>query len=355
MLARLDLVRGQLVERGIDAFVIASLPNVRYLTGFTGSAGVAIAAAKEALFLTDSRYTTQAEQQVAGFEIREVAKPREGLVQALASLGAQRIGFEAAHLSVAEYQRIEEGVRPKELVPTEGLVEGIRLAKDSEEVACIRLAVELARQGFAAVQELIRPGVSEGEIALELEYRLKRMGSEGNAFDTIVASGERGAMPHGSASGRKLKSGELVTIDFGACVGGYYSDTTRTVPVGESASKQREVYRVVLEANRAGVRAVRPGVQAREIDQASRAVVEASGYGKFFGHGTGHGVGLEVHEGPRIATGVDTEIREGMVFTIEPGVYIPGWGGVRIEDMVLVTGDGCEVLTESIPKADLPS
>jgi len=256
---------------------------------------------------------------------------------------------------VAEHRRIEEGLPSKKLVAIEGLVEGIRLVKDPEEVSCIRLAVELARRGFAAVQEFIRPGVSEAEIALELEYQLKKMGSEGNAFDTIVASGERGAMPHGSASDRKLKGAELVTIDFGACAGGYYSDTTRTVPVGEPTSKQCEVYRVVLEANRAGIRAVRPGVQASEIDRASRAVVEAGGYGEFFGHGTGHGVGLEVHEGPRIAVGVDTEIREGMVFTIEPGVYVPGWGGVRIEDMVLVTGDGCEVLTESIPKADLPT
>lgn len=345
---RVETLRGTL-EPG-EGFLVTSRENVRYLSGFTGTAGVVLITAGRALFLTDFRYLTQSQEEVSCMERKIYVKPLEGLCEAVKDCGVSRLKFEAGSLHYAGYEELRDALKGVELSPTKDVVEDLRHVKDEEEVAAIRRAVEIAARAWE--ETLVGPleGARERDLAIDLELRLKRAGSEKSPFDFIVASGERGALPHGIASERRVRGGELVTFDFGACAEGYFSDLTRTVAVGPASGGLREIYGVVLEANRAGIAAVRPGARAQEVDAAARAVIEKAGYGERFGHGTGHGVGLEIHERLRIARGQERELARGMVFTVEPGVYVPGVGGVRIEDMVLVTGNGAEVLTADVPR-----
>jgi Xaa-Pro aminopeptidase len=333
----------------LDALLFCSRENLRYLCGFTGSDGVLLLTAATSVFLTDSRYTTQARVQVATDRIEEYRVQAEGVVAALRAAGSRRIGFESS----LAYGKVNDlrtrGESTWEWLALDEELEGLRLAKAAEEIAAIEAAAQLNALAFAEVEPLIRPGATERELALALEFALKRLGAEEKAFDFIVASGPRGALPHGVASDRRLAAGELVTIDFGCRVDGYHADETVTVAVGTVSGQLRQVFDTVLRAHDLALTAVAPGLPLVDLDRIAREEIAAAGYGEFFGHGLGHGVGLEVHEAPTVSPRSRSAIQPGMVFTIEPGIYLPDLGGVRIEDMVLATADGGRVLTR-IPK-----
>ncbi len=347
---RLRRVREAMAGQGLRAMAVFSLPNIRYLAGFSGSSAVCLITAKEALFFTDFRYRTQAAREVRGFERLEHKDLLEGLSAEVRRRRIKHLGFEGAHLSYAGFRSLKKRLRKVALSPTRELLERVRLCKEPGELTRIRRAVRIAAGALEESVGEIRPGRSEKEVALSLEFASRRLGSEGPPFDFIVAGGPRGALPHGRASERRLRKGEMVSIDFGAIHRGYNSDLTRTFALGRPSKRLKEVYQAVLDANGAALEAVRPGASAKEVDGAARGVIERAGFGCFFGHGTGHGVGLEVHEMPRISPGVKETLQVGMVITIEPGVYIPRLGGARIEDMVVVTPRGGEVLTAGVSK-----
>ncbi len=347
---RIEKVREKFSPNEIDGFVSFKRENIRYLTGFSGSTAAVFLTRDRAFFLTDFRYKTQAENEVKGnFDIRECKKIIESLSELIRSLGLRKIGFES-NLSYSIYLELQDKLNPARLVSTKNLIEDIRIVKYPEEVDCIRKAIGIAGRAFKGIRGIIRQGCKERDIAIEMEHRLRKEGTETIPFDIIVASGDRGAMPHGIAGDKIIKDGELVIVDFGSRYKGYHSDCTRTLAMGGFNTRQREIYDIVLSAQRNAIKAIKPGEKASEVDSKAREHIKNAGFGDNFGHGTGHGVGLEVHESPRIAEGQDDIIKEGMVFTVEPGIYIPGWGGIRIEDMALVTKDGCEVLTSSIEK-----
>lgn len=350
---RQQRLRSSLAAQKLSALLVTHLPNVRYLTGFTGSSGALLVPAKGTpSFFTDGRYTDQASEEVKGAKIRITST---GALRAAAEAAAKlkgSVGFEAQKTSVAEFQALKKLV-PR-LKPTTDMVEKLRWIKDEGEMRLIRSAIDLASRVFDAVVPEVTPGVLESALAAEIEYMSKRLGAAGMSFDTIVASGKRSALPHGRASNTPVAAKGFVIFDFGVIVDGYCSDMTRTVHVGRTDKRAERVYSAVLEAQLAGIKAVKAGVETSQVDQAARRVLEKAGLGGYFTHSTGHGVGLEIHESPGLrkkpkAAGIKNvkadRLQAGMVITIEPGVYIPGWGGVRIEDMVLVTDSGCEVLT----------
>jgi Xaa-Pro aminopeptidase len=355
--ARLELLGETLLEREVDMLLVQSAADLRYVTLFTGSHGAALVragggegrAGTPNLFLTDFRYKSQSAEQVPGAFAREIVAGEltDAIAEALAG-SAGRLGFDDANTTVAAAARLEEKLPDGwELVPCAGLVEGLRRVKDAGEVASIQAACELADQ---ALRELLEDGLAgraERDVAIDLELRMRRLGAEAPSFPSIVAAAEHGALPHAEPRDVEIPRDVLVTIDWGAVLDGYCSDCTRTFATGEGVSgRAREVHALVLEAQRAGVAAVRPGPNGREIDAVARAVIESAGEGERFGHGLGHGVGLQIHEAPRLSrTAGDEPIRAGNVVTVEPGVYIPGELGVRIEDLLVVTEDGSDTLT----------
>ncbi|HWP35050.1 MAG TPA: Xaa-Pro peptidase family protein [Thermodesulfobacteriota bacterium] len=354
--ARLARAAGIVTARGLDALLVTSLENLRYLSGFTGSDGALLVTADgQGRFLTDARYETQAAQETRDVTIAVYRRKLEGIADAVRGAGVARVGFEAAALSYEAAESLRRllagpesggGGVALEPVPAEALWP-LRMRKEPEELERMRRAIAIAAEALAHTLELAREGVRELDLALELEFAMRRRGAERIAFDTIVASGIRSALPHGRASEKKLAAGEFLTIDYGACYQGYHSDETWTGVLGEATPEQRRVFAVVKEAHDAGIAAVRPGVRASEVDAAARRVIEAAGYGRQFGHGTGHGIGLAVHEAPAVNATSPVVLEPGMVITVEPGIYLPGWGGVRLEDMVLVTETGAEVLTRT--------
>ncbi len=329
-----------------DGFLITSLPNIYWLTGFSGSAGTALVTSQRKVFITDFRYKEQSAQEVEGWEI-VIAEKR--LFDELPKLGiftdGFKLGFEAEHLTYYGYQRLQEVLPGADLIPCRGKVEGLKSVKDEEEIQRMREAARIADEAFQETLNLIHPGVREKEMATELDYQMKKKGAEKPSFETIVASGWRAALPHGLASEKEIRAGEMVIIDFGASYQGYCSDCTRTIFLGEPDEKQKGIYQLVHRAQKAGLERARAGVKASELDGISRKVIEEAGYGSNFGHSLGHGVGISVHEEPRVSAQSETVLKEGMVITIEPGVYIPNWGGIRIEDMVVIRRDGPEILT----------
>jgi Xaa-Pro aminopeptidase len=333
----------RLPELGVEAFLVTRPPNVRYLTGFTGSNGQLLLTADGALLLTDGRYAEQARREVP--DLRRTVYAGEfarAFAGACEDLGVRRVGFEAAGVTYRTYtELVATGV---ELVPTSQEVERLRWAKDPEELALVEAAQDVADRAFEAVLGRLAEGVTEREVATELDFTVRRLGAQDVAFETIVAFGESAAEPHHRPSDRPLRRGDVVKVDFGCVVGGYRSDMTRTVAFGEPDPRLREVYQVVRRAQEAGVRAVRAGATGGEVDRAAREVIRDAGYGERFPHSLGHGVGLEVHEGPTLRHEGTDVLPVGAVVTVEPGVYLEGVGGVRIEDMVVVTGDGCRVL-----------
>lgn len=345
---RLARLRQRMAAEGLDALWISAPANRRYLSGFSGSSGWLLITAREAELWTDFRYLDQAAQEAPGYTVvRHEAQLYPHLARRLQELEVRRLGFEAEHVRYGEWQRMRAALPESlELVGIGGWVEQLRRVKDEAELALIRQAARIADEALLEVLAGLRPGMAERQVALELEFAMRRRGATAAAFDLIVVSGPRSALPHGQPGPHPLEAGQFVTLDYGAVVGGYCSDCTRTVVVGRATPRHREVYQVVLEAQRRALEAIRPGVLGAEVDRAARQVIEAAGYGDRFGHATGHGVGLEVHEGPRLsALAEDERLEPGMVVTVEPGIYIPGWGGVRIEDLVVVTEDGGEILT----------
>jgi len=354
--ARLEGVRRALAEKELDGLLLTHRDNIGYVSGFTGSTAQVLITPSESLFITDSRYTIVARAQCPDFEIVETPAGSGGYGEALQQVltarpALQRLGFEAAHVPVAQWEKWQE-VSPKvEWVSTENSVETLRLTKDAGEIARIRRAITVAEAAFETIKPLLRPDVSERDIALELEFAMRRGGAEGIAFDTIVASGPQGALPHHHPNDRQLQTGDFVTLDWGATVDGYNSDITRTVGIGNISDKQREVYGIVLEAQRCAIADIAPGRNGREIDAVARDFITERGYGPAFGHSLGHSLGRSVHDGPGFSVRTEALILAlGMVLTVEPGIYLEGWGGIRIEEDVLVTENGCEILTH-LPNA----
>jgi Xaa-Pro aminopeptidase len=334
----------------LDALLVTHLPNVRYLCGFTGSAGVLLVNARGLAFFTDGRYTVQARAEVEGARVvitrkAALAAAAEHLTQSRGR-GAIPVGIEAAHLTVAARALLGKhaGGRVR-LRATSGMVEQLRQVKDGEELKLMRAAARLGTRIFDQVIRRVRPGMREVEIAAELELAARRAGAEAMSFPTIVAAGPRSALPHAHASAHRVPRRGFVVFDFGVILDGYCSDMTRTVHVGLPDTRSRALYEAVLEAQAAGVQAVRAQAAAGEVDRAARSVLRRHQLARYFTHSTGHGVGLEIHEGPRLAKGQSGKLQNGMVVTVEPGVYIPGRGGVRIEDMVVVTDGRPELLT----------
>ncbi len=353
-LRRQKNIREQLGVRRLDGLLISHLPNIRYLCGFTGSAGLLLVEAAGCRFFTDSRYDTQAREEVVG---ARVLVSQANIAGAMAERIGRRkgggrnstgktLGIEADHVTVTEKKKLAALLRGSyTLKDAPGLVERARMVKDENELGHILVAVRLGATLFERAVETIRPGVREVEVAAEMEYAARRAGAEEMSFGTIVASGARSALPHGRASVAEIKRGGFVVCDWGVILSGYCSDQTRTVWVGKLTPEARAAYEAVREAQQAALDAVRPGVKVAEVDSAARNVLRKAGLGRYFTHSTGHGVGLKIHEPPRVAAGQDEELAPGMVITIEPGVYLPGKWGIRIEDMVAVTERGCEVLT----------
>ena len=343
---------------GADASLITHGPDVRWLTGFTGSNGALAMFGGRSVLCTDGRYTTQAKAEAPDLRVLVGQRSAAALaIEWLSARGATRCAFDARHTTVAALDAMRKAL-PKDhgaarrtfFLPTEGLTARLREIKDDEELEAMRRAASLGCDLFEQLQEHIQAGTSEIDLALELEYRARKSGAEAMSFETIVASGKRSALPHGRATGQGLPRRGFVTVDFGVVLEGYCSDMTRTVHLGKGSPKARAVYHSVLEAQEAAVAAVAPGVTCGAVDDAARSVLKRARLGKWFSHSTGHGVGLEIHEGPRLAANVEQVLEPGMVITIEPGVYLPGEFGVRIEDMVLVTERGGEVLTAASPK-----
>lgn len=345
---RLAALVDSLTAAHVDALLVTSLANVRYLSGFSGSSALLLVTPRDTLLVTDFRYKTQAPAEV-GEHARVLIEAQSlwtGLWQQLAQLStAQVIGFESAHLLHRDFQRLMEAGARWQWRPTLDLVEALRERKDPGEVAQIERAAGIADRALERTLAAVRVGMSELEVAGILEHSLRDEGSEGFPFPSIVATGARSALPHARASSARISDGDLLLLDFGAETGGYCSDITRTVVVGRANDEQREVYEVVRGANEQASRDIRPGMTGRDADAIARGYIERRGFGDLFGHGLGHGVGLEVHEAPRLARTAEALLSPGSVVTIEPGVYRPGWGGVRIEDDVVLDTAGPRVLT----------
>jgi Xaa-Pro aminopeptidase len=352
---RIEKLRERFAGAGVEALYITNPENRFYLSGFTGTAGSLLLGLNNSYLFTDFRYTGQAARECPDYQVIETSgESSEVLREYLTGEGISLLGLEGDYLTYNQFQTLKEKLGGVELKTVDGLVEELRARKDKDETAFIEEAVRLADEAFKEVLPLIRPGVPEREVALQLEYFMRRLGAEGAAFKTIVASGYRSALPHGVASSRIMAPGDFVTLDFGAVYNGYHSDITRTVVLGRPEKKQEEIYQLVLEAQMSAIESLRAGIKASDVDGAARRIIEQAGYGKQFGHGTGHGVGLSIHEKPRLSAKDQSLLEEGMVVTIEPGIYLPGWGGVRIEDTVLVLNGGCRVLTRT-PKENLLS
>ncbi|HBT47163.1 MAG TPA: Xaa-Pro dipeptidase [Peptococcaceae bacterium] len=349
---RLERLRLALEQENIPALLVTGPANRLYLSGFTGESGYLLVTRSGRWLLTDGRFVEQAREEAPAFEIVRVGRdPWKALGEAVARAGVDEVYVEEEHLTVAAYRRLKEavGAWPRRVVlkRARGVVEKLRLTKEGAEIEVLRQAISIADRAFDHILPYLRPGVRERDIALELEYFMRREGAGGAAFPTIVASGPRSALPHGVAGERRLAPGDLVVLDFGAVCGGYHSDLTRTVALGPVTPEQRRVYDKVRTAQSLALEGLRAGVPGREVDARARSYLEEAGFKENFSHGLGHGVGLEVHEGPSLSPGAEEPLEAGMVVTVEPGVYIAGWGGVRIEDVALVAPEGCRVLSQA--------
>ncbi|WP_223591421.1 M24 family metallopeptidase [Neobacillus bataviensis] len=344
---KLEKLRSNFGAYGIDGILITSSYNRRYISNFTGSAGVVLISADKALFITDFRYIEQASKQCGGFEIIKFSGSiPEEVAQQAKNLGIKKLGVEEDYLTYSSFKVYDKEVEA-ELVPVSGVVEKLRLIKTDAEIKILKEAADIADAAFKHILDFIRPGKTELEVSNELEFFMRKAGATSSSFDTIVASGHRSALPHGVASDKVIENGDMVTLDYGAYYKGYVSDITRTVAVGEPDAKLKEIYNIVLESQLRGMDGIKPGITGKEADALTRDYITEKGYGEYFGHSTGHGIGLEVHEGPGLSSKSDLVLEPGMVVTCEPGIYIPGLGGVRIEDDTLITKDHNEALTHS--------
>jgi Xaa-Pro aminopeptidase len=343
---RQNSVRRRMDLSCLDGLLFTGLENIRYLCGFTGSDGAFVVGRKASYFLTDSRYWTQSEEEVKEADIVHYKKKTDGILSLVSGLGLKRVGFESSALPFSLYQSLKEKLPDRsELVPQDKEIKNLRAPKDEAEIASMRDAIRIASDAFEHILKMAAKGIVERDLAFEMEFCMKREGTEDLGFDIIIASGKRSALPHGRASEKKIDQGDLILIDFGSRYHGYHSDQTRTVVCGTPSPEQKKIYQIVKEAQERGIEKVRPGIPIREVDAAARDYIRQCGYDEYFGHGTGHGIGLAVHEDPAVNRENEDLIEEGMVITVEPGIYLPDWGGVRIEDMVRATADGVEVLT----------
>lgn len=343
--SRISRLRDKLQLLGLDGMLVTSPVNWRYLSGFRGDSGMLLVTSQEAFIFTDSRYVEQAQNEAPGFQVVKTSHGEDVVRKVLDERGIRKLGFEKDNVTCGTYEKFVERFSGVELVGLSGVVEDLRIFKSPEEIEWISHAQGIAEKALELVMGSIRVGAREVDIALELEFAMRKLGSEGVAFPVIAVSGERSSLPHGEPGERRLSPGDFFTLDFGARCNGYCSDMTRTFVIGTPDDRHREIYNIVLEAQMAALGAVRPGIPAKDVDHAGRKVIEDAGYGEYFGHSIGHGVGLKVHEGPAVSRVSDKILEPGMVITIEPGIYIPGFGGVRIEDLVVVTESGALNLT----------
>ena len=348
---RVRRARERMKELQIPALFINHIENVKWISNFSGSSGYVLLTlfTDQTLFITDSRYTEQARKECAGFEVVQLkSSSPEETTALLEKLRQPRVGFEAAHLSYHLYSVYREKLPATiELVPTNRLVDDLRLIKDEDEISAIQAACVIADESFEYILPFLKPGAVERDVMLELEWHIRKVHGAEIAFDSIVASGFRSALPHGRASTKVMEPGDFVTLDFGAKLEGYNSDITRTVVLGAPNDDQRSIYRTVLDAQLLALDAIKPGVSGKEVDAAARDFINAAGHEEHFGHGLGHSLGRQVHDGQGFSTKSDITLRAGMVITVEPGIYVPGWGGVRIEDDIVVTDSGCRLLTHA--------
>lgn len=346
-MGKIEKLRSNFSTLGIDGMLITSPFNRRFISNFTGTAGVVLISADQAQFITDFRYVEQASKQCEGFEIVKFSSsiPQEVSQQAK-KLGIQKLGYEEDFLTVSTFKAYDKELEA-ELVPVTGVIEKLRLIKTDAEIKILKVAADIADAAFKHILDFLRPGKTELEVSNELEFFMRRAGATSSSFDTIVASGHRSALPHGVASDKVIEAGDFVTMDYGAYYNGYVSDITRTVAVGEPDRKLKEIYDIVLEAQARGMAGYKPGITGKEADALTRDYITEKGYSEYYGHSAGHGIGLEIHEGPALSVKSDIVLEPGMVVTCEPGIYIPGLGGVRIEDDTLITKDGNEALTHS--------
>ena len=344
----LKQIAAKLPEYGIDAMLLNSEPGEYYAVGFHGEGNVVVTAEK-CFYFTDSRYIEAANNLITGAEIAMTGHSRNyrAMVQeVIDQCHIETLGFEESYLSVADYELWDKGLTAR-LVPAQKLVNSLRAAKDAEEIALMRKAQEITDRAFDEICKFIQPGMTEQEIAARLQYDMLRFGAEKMSFDPIVVSGPNGSLPHGIPSDKPVEKGEFITMDFGCKYGGYCSDMTRTVALGEPTGEMKKVYQTVLEAQLAGIAVTRAGVPGKSIDAAARKVIADAGYGEYFGHGYGHSLGIEIHESPNANTREETLLPVGAVVSAEPGIYLPGKFGVRIEDVTILREDGCEILTKS--------
>lgn len=348
---RIDKLLNRLQKENLDAIFLQKDANIRYLSGFTNSDSYLILTSKDKAIITDSRYTEQAQKECPHYEVVRWRNPFPSLPETVSNLckewGIKKLGFEANIISFDLYTRFKEELTEVTLIPTIGIVEEIRKIKDSDEISLIRKACEVSDKSFEELLNYITPGVSEKDLEREFQYILKKNGAEDKAFDIIGISGVKTSLPHGIPSDKLIEMGDFVTFDFGAQVEGYKSDMTRTICVGKANDDQKKIYSIVQESQKRGLEAVSAGVLGKLVDKASRDVIEEAGYGQYFSTGLGHGVGLEIHEIPFMSTTCEEYLAADNVLTVEPGIYLPSWGGVRIEDTVLVKEKGCEIFTHT--------
>jgi Xaa-Pro aminopeptidase len=351
---RVDRLRAKLDEEKLDAILISNAENRRYLSGFVGTAGWLLITKSDAVLATDFRYTEQAGLQAPGFRIDRITGKLDWVPKLCAEFGAKQVGFEADSVTVAQFDRVKQAfVEAKDLPqdiqlkPTLGITLGLRAVKDAEEVKLVSKAVQVADEAFEEVEKGLAPGITEEDVAWRIEQAVRRRGAEAISFDTIVGVGPNGARPHHRAGRDVVREGELIVIDMGARYQGYCSDLTRTVLLGRPDAKAKKVYDIVLVAQLAAIEMVRSGMTGAECDAISRKVIQEAGYGDAFGHSLGHGVGLEVHEGPGVGPTSQGRLEDGMMFTIEPGIYLTGWGGVRIEDVVVLENGRARVVSKA--------
>ena len=345
IILKLDNLRTRLEIENLDALLITNPFNRSYMTEFTGTAGVALVSAEDAVFITDFRYTKQAEKEIEGYRIvQHTTTIIEEVALQVKNMNVKTVGFEKDDMSFGLYELYNKAI-DAELKPVSGLVEKLRMVKTPDEIAILQAAAKIADDAFTHIITYIRPGITELDVSNELEFFMRKHGATSSSFSIIVASGLRSALPHGIATEKVIESGDFVTLDYGALYKGYISDITRTVAVGEPSDKLKEIYAVVLEAQELALKEIKPGMTGIEADKIARDYITSKGYGEAFGHSTGHGIGLEVHEGPGLSSKSKTVLEPNMVVTVEPGIYLPEIGGVRIEDDIVITADGNKRLT----------
>lgn len=343
---RVRRVRSMMSAYDVEGILFFGGANISYLTGFAGDEGVLFVGGDRSVLLVDGRYTTQAKDETDGCDIVEFSDRTEGMVGLISDLGLKRVGIESTAVTLDSYLALQEQAAGVSLKPLSGAIERIRARKDAGEASFLREAARIAAGALEETLEHVAPGVTERDVVAILEMKMRQGGGEGPSFETIVASGSNSALPHATSGPREIRDGDFVTVDYGTVCGGYHSDETCTFAVGNITEKQAAVYAAVREAHDRAIDTVRAGVPCRDIDAVARGHIDEAGYGTYFSHGTGHGVGLAIHEPPRLSGRTEDVLEEGMVITVEPGIYIPGLWGVRIEDTVMVGKDGCEILTK---------